>query len=168
MKDLSVLVVDDDMAQRVFLTFDLERFHVVEAGGVEEGYTVALQAEPDVVMVDRRLPDGDGLDLVRRLRRHPRHGRTPIAVVTAGYEEADRVAVIKAGADLYLTKPLEAGALEDRICEILGMDPAGRRPRRQDEISRIRSGEAVDEPVIDLTEPKPSRRFWRRRHAEVT
>lgn len=162
MKERSVLIVDDDVAQRLFLTFDLEYFSVIEAGGVGEGYAAALSLSPDVVVIDRRLPDGDGLDLVRRLRRNPKTVQMPIAVMTAGFDEDDRREVMRSGADLYLAKPLEVGRMEASLIEMLALDPSELRPRRVDEMARIKAGLAPAESLVDLRDRSNSRRSWRR------
>lgn len=171
MRDRTVLIVDDDVAQRLFLTFDLLDFEVSEAANIADGYTVAVDSLPDALVVDRRLPDGDGLDLVRRVRRNPKLVQIPIAVVTAAFDEAERETVMRAGADAYIAKPLDSGELEARLLHVLATDPAERRPHRLDQLNRLRSGLPAEESSIDLRDREQSRAHWysrHRRHAEAT
>lgn len=171
MRDRTVLIVDDDVAQRVFLTFDLLDFEVIEAASIVDGYNVAVDSQPDALIVDRRLPDGDGLDLVRRVRRNPKLVQIPVAVVTAAFDEAERETVMRAGADAYIAKPLDSGELEARLLHVIATEPAERRPQRLDQLNRIRSGLPAEEPTIDLREREQAKAHWysrHRRHADAT
>lgn len=168
----SALLVDDDAAQRMFLSFDLEGFTLVEATTAVEAFDLAVEQRPDVLIVDRRLPDGDGLELVRRFRRRPSLARLPIVMVTAGFDEADRVVALKAGVDEYLPKPLDVGDLGRRLERLLELPEEERRPRRVRFAAQARLGRVGDpDPtdVIDLrTPPEPTesrRRFRLRRSA---
>jgi two-component system, OmpR family, response regulator RegX3 len=108
---MRVLVVEDDAAIAEPLAEGLRRegFAVTHAATGEE----ALAApETDVVLLDLRLPDIDGLDVCRRLRE--RSG-VPIIVVTARGEEADRVVGLELGADDYVVKPFGLRELIARI-----------------------------------------------------
>ncbi len=69
-------------------------------------------ALPDVVVLDLGLPDGDGIDLVREVRK--RHS-LPILVVSARHQEAEKIRLLDAGADDYLTKPFSVAELLARI-----------------------------------------------------
>jgi two-component system, OmpR family, response regulator RegX3 len=108
---MRVLVVEDDSAIAEPLAEGLRRegFTVERAATGEE----ALAApESDVVLLDLRLPDIDGLDVCRRLRER---SRVPIIVVTARGEEADRVVGLELGADDYVVKPFGLRELIARI-----------------------------------------------------
>src|SRR5215472_10519073 len=80
-----VLVVDDDPVARAVQRdiYALEGWRVSFAGTVEEGWQAAADGEFDVVICDLWLPDGDGLDLITRLRAQPHLAQVPIIVVTA-------------------------------------------------------------------------------------
>lgn len=166
MKNRTVLVVDDDTAQRVFLAFDLLDFELLEASSLSEGYAMAVESVPDAIVVDRRLQDGDGLDLVRRIRRNSKLVQVPVFVVTAAFDEADRVAVMRAGADAYIGKPLNSGDLESKLLELLATDPEQRRPERMNKLSRVKAG-LPEEEQADSSEQ--SRAHWySRRQADAT
>ena len=110
-RDVHILVVEDEDAIAEPLVDGLRR----------EGYDVARVAtgdgalearRPDLVLLDLRLPDIDGLDVCRQLRER---SRVPIIVVTARGEEADRVVGLELGADDYVVKPFGLRELIARI-----------------------------------------------------
>jgi two-component system KDP operon response regulator KdpE len=109
-----VLVVEDEEPIRRFLRATLEANHyrVKEAGTAREGTLLAVTSYPDVVLLDLGLPDGDGLDVTRSIRKE---SRTPIVVLSARGQESDKVAALDAGADDYLTKPFGVGELLARL-----------------------------------------------------
>ena len=109
-----VLVVEDDPALRRFLRASLgaQAFRVIEAASGAEGLSLAASHNPDVVLLDLGLPDGDGVDWTRRLREW---NRVPVIVISARDREDDKVAALDAGADDYLTKPFGASELLARI-----------------------------------------------------
>lgn len=110
----SVMVVEDDDAIRLVLRTNLEDegYRVLEASTAEEGLLLMMDEQPDVVLVDLRLPGLHGLDLVRSLRAT---SQVPIIIVTAQIDSHDVVAGLEAGADDYVTKPFVAKELMARI-----------------------------------------------------
>ena len=109
-----VLVVEDELPVRRFLRAALEAhgYRWVEAATVAEALLAAVTHNPEVVLLDLGLPDGDGLDLTRRIREW---SRVPILVVSARGRESDKVAALDAGADDYQTKPFGTQELLARI-----------------------------------------------------
>src|SRR5262249_32629338 len=81
---------------------------VVEVGTAREGLAQAAGRNPDVILLDLGLPDGDGLDVTRRLREW---AATPIIVLSARGLEQDKIGALDVGADDYLTKPFGVGEL---------------------------------------------------------
>ena len=110
----SVLVIEDEPQMRRFLRSALEGhgYRVVEVGTAREGLAQAAGRNPDVILLDLGLPDGDGLDVTRRLREW---AATPIIVLSARGFEQDKIRALDAGADDYLTKPFGIGELLARI-----------------------------------------------------
>jgi CheY-like chemotaxis protein len=104
-------VVDDDVVVHMTLTIALPDTKVIEATRRRPGFDSIRAAQPDAIVIDRRMPDGDGLALVRMVREDPATDDIPIVVLTAGYDEADRPEVMEAGADAYLAKPFEPDEL---------------------------------------------------------
>jgi two-component system, OmpR family, KDP operon response regulator KdpE len=109
-----VLVVEDEPQLRRFLRAALgsHGYRLVEAGGVREAEQLATSHNPDVFLLDLGLPDGDGIDLTRRLREWT---HAPIVVLSARGREEDKVAALDAGADDYLTKPFGVNELLARL-----------------------------------------------------
>jgi two-component system, OmpR family, KDP operon response regulator KdpE len=109
-----VLLIEDEPQMRRFLRAALvnEAYRLVEAGTAREGMAQAAGQNPDIILLDLGLPDGDGIDLTRRLREW---SRTPIVVISARGQERDKVAALDAGADDYLTKPFGVGELLARM-----------------------------------------------------
>jgi two-component system, OmpR family, KDP operon response regulator KdpE len=109
-----VLVVEDEPQVRRFLRAALSShgYRLIEAGGVREGEQLATSHTPDVYLLDLGLPDGDGVELARRLREWT---RAPIIVLSARGREEDKVNALDAGADDYLTKPFGVNELLARL-----------------------------------------------------
>src|SRR5690348_5956445 len=89
-----------------------EAYRLVEAANAREGLAQAAGQNPDIILLDLGLPDGDGIDLTRRLREWT---RAPIIVLSARGREEDKVNALDAGADDYLTKPFGVNELLARL-----------------------------------------------------
>lgn len=109
-----VLIIEDEPQMRLFLRTALESHECrpVEAATAREGLAQASGRNPDVILLDLGLPDGDGIDLTRTIREW---SRTPIIVLSARGREQDKIAALDAGADDYLTKPFGVGELMARL-----------------------------------------------------
>ena len=109
-----VLVVEDEPQMRRFLRPALEGsgFRVIEATTAAQALVLASVHNPDCVLLDLGLPDGDGADVTRRLREWT---AMPIIVISARDQEADKIAALDAGADDYLSKPFGTGELLARL-----------------------------------------------------
>lgn len=108
------MVVEDDDEIRMVLAVALEDegYRVLEAESGEKALLLAQDEDPDVVLVDLRLPGIHGFDVVRTLRAT---SRVPIIVVTAQAESNDVVTGLEAGADDYVTKPFVTRELMARV-----------------------------------------------------
>jgi two-component system KDP operon response regulator KdpE len=111
---LKVLVVEDDREIRAVLqsSLSVEGFEVQTAASLSEAGALLRHSAPEVMVLDLGLPDGDGVTLVRELRKT--HS-LPIIVVSARHQEAQKIELLDAGADDYLTKPFSVGELLARI-----------------------------------------------------
>ena len=111
---LRVLVVEDDREMRSMMQSSLavEGFEVRTAVSVSEAGALLRHAMPDVVVLDLGLPDGDGIDIVQQVRKH---SSLPILIVSARHQEAEKIRLLDAGADDFLTKPFSVGELLARI-----------------------------------------------------
>ena len=110
----TVLVVEDEVPMRRFLRSALAShgFRVAEAGSLREAERAVTESPPHAILLDLGLPDGDGLDLLRRVREW---STAPVIVVSAREREDDKVTALDAGADDYLTKPFGTSELLARI-----------------------------------------------------
>ncbi|MES2951300.1 MAG: response regulator [Pseudomonadota bacterium] len=111
---LRVLVVEDDREIRALIqsSLSVEGFVVQTAVTLREARALLEHAPPDVIVLDLGLPDGDGVELVQQVRKL--HA-TPILVVSARHQEAQKIALLDAGADDYLTKPFSVAELLARM-----------------------------------------------------
>jgi DNA-binding response OmpR family regulator len=126
----TVLMIEDEEAIVAPLTESLARegFAPVAVGTIAEGLQIALTQSPDLVLLDVMLPDGSGFEALRELRSM---GSTPVIMLTARGDEADRVLGLELGADDYVIKPFSARELVARIRAVLrrvstAADPPGR------------------------------------------
>ncbi len=104
-----VLIIEDDPDIAEGLRYNLERegLEAIIAPTGEVGLAAALDTRrpPALIILDLMLPGMSGTELCRRLRREPATRRTPIMMLTAKTEEADRISGLDLGADDYITKP---------------------------------------------------------------
>jgi DNA-binding response OmpR family regulator len=114
----SLLFIEDDDQIRLALRLALEDegYAVVEAADGRTGLAAFDKDEPDLVLVDLRLPDIQGFDVVRTIRAR---SIVPIIIVTAQTDTYDMVAGLEAGADDYVTKPIVPKELAARIRALL-------------------------------------------------
>jgi two-component system KDP operon response regulator KdpE len=137
-----VLVVEDDEETRRALVRELVRrsYHVVEAADGRAAIARWEARRPDVVLLDLGLPDVDGLEIVRRIRRE---AATPIVILSGRYEEREKVEALERGADDYVTKPFGVDELDARLHVALrhAAGPAG------DRAGRLRSGTLILDPT---------------------
>ena len=119
-----ILIVDDDARIRDVLGIALRGagFEVIEAAEGEAGLRRALEEGPDLVVLDIGLPEMDGREVCRRLRRK---SEVPVLFLTAEGDEIDRVVGLELGADDYVTKPFSPRELVARCRAILKRAGAG-------------------------------------------
>lgn len=108
------LVVEDDRATRQAITAHLRRegFQVLETGSGLEALSLLRRGAVDIALVDAVLPEIDGIELVRRVRRE---SIVPIIMVTARGREASRIAGLDAGADDYVARPFSLAEVTARM-----------------------------------------------------
>lgn len=113
-----LMIVEDDPQMRRFLRASLasQGFRLIEATTAGEVTGLVTSHNPEVILLDLGLPDGDGIDLARDIREW---SRVPIIVISARGREADKVDALDAGADDYLTKPFGVNELLARIRVVL-------------------------------------------------
>lgn len=113
-----VLVVEDEPQIRRFVRGALEEegCRVIESGTMTQGLVEATTRKPSLIILDLGLPDGDGLRFVEDMRTW---STVPILILSARSTENDKIDVLDAGADDYLTKPFSIGELLARVRALL-------------------------------------------------
>jgi DNA-binding response OmpR family regulator len=118
-----ILIVEDDpdIAEGLLYNLKLEGFEAIIAPTGEQALAAALDAArpPALIILDLMLPGMSGTELCRRLRREPSTRRTPIMMLTARADEADRISGLDLGADDYITKPFSVKEVMARVRAIL-------------------------------------------------
>jgi two-component system phosphate regulon response regulator PhoB len=136
-----ILVVDDeeDLLELVNYNLAKEGFRVTCVASGERALKEALEALPDLIVLDVLLPRVDGLEICRLLKTDPKTKHIPIVMLTAKSEESDVVTGLELGADDYITKPFSPRVLIARIKSVLRRKPSGpvdpRQPLRVHEIT---------------------------------
>ena len=128
---MRLLVVEDepDLAQAVADHLAASGHAVDRAPTLEDAQAAARATAYDLILLDLRLPDGDGLDLLRDLRDS--HDATPVLIVTARDRITERIAGLEAGADDYLVKPYDLDEMLARVAAILRRVDNDRAPTRR-------------------------------------
>ncbi|MDP9108525.1 MAG: two-component system response regulator KdpE [Pseudomonadota bacterium] len=110
---IALLVEDEPQIRRfVRMALESEGWQVHEADTMRRGLIDAGTRKPNLIVLDLGLPDGDGVDFMRDLRRW---SPVPVIVLSARLDEADKIAALDAGADDYLTKPFGVGEFLARV-----------------------------------------------------
>lgn len=127
MADKKVLVVDDDAktVELVKLYLDRDGYQVLTAYDGVEALRLAREGYPDLIVLDLMLPDIDGLEICRTLRRE---SDVPIIMLTARTTDRDKLAGLDLGADDYVTKPFSPKELAARVRAVLRRLPGERGP----------------------------------------
>jgi two-component system OmpR family response regulator len=136
-----VLIVEDDRSLRTFLekAFREEGYHVEGAASGDDGLAAAIGGEHSCIVLDRNLPGRDGMSVLAALRADGR--RTPVVLLTAQGDPAERVRGLEAGADDYLPKPFDLAELLARVQALI------RRAAMAHEELLIKVGRLIIDPV---------------------
>ncbi len=153
-----ILVVDDEPEAVELLEFNLKQagFDVISAEDGAEALKKARSALPSLIVLDLMLPEVDGLEVCKMLRRDQTTARIPIIMLTAKAAEMDRIVGLELGAEDYITKPFSPRELVLRVKKVLQRGPAG--PPEPD---ALKLGDLlIDRPRHLVT--------WRGKHIELT
>jgi signal transduction histidine kinase/DNA-binding response OmpR family regulator len=137
-----LLLIDDDLGFANLLADYLRRtgFVVDIVPTARAGFDQVVALEPDLVLLDRLLPDGDGFDLLARLKNDPRTSQIPVLVVSVRKE---RELGLRLGAAGYLVKPVQPSRVRDLILHNLG------RPSRAPEVLVVNDGEPLRGQLLE-------------------
>ncbi len=120
-----VLVIEDDMSVAEVFRSSLSSagFRVRQVNSVVNALSAFLQETPDAIVLDLMLPDFNGLDFLRYVRKHSPDLRLPVIVVSASSGSYQAAQAIDAGADAFLTKPVSVEDLVAVISRAVGLEP---------------------------------------------
>lgn len=127
MSERRVLIVDDDakLRETVTMVLDPQGYRTQTAATGKDGLHQAREYAPDLLLLDVNLPDMEGFDVVRELRRF---SNVPVLMLTGRAESTDIVSGLDSGADDYLTKPFKADELLARVRALLRRVPSVDQP----------------------------------------
>ena len=113
----NILVIEDDRDLCTLLEYNLTRagYGVTTLRKLQGALDLVIEQQPDLLILDVMLPDGDGFDFCRQVRASPRAPKLPILFLTARSQEVDRVLGLEIGGDDYVTKPFSPRELLARV-----------------------------------------------------
>jgi pilus assembly protein CpaE len=116
-----ILIIDDDVdtLRLVGLMLQRQGYEIIAASNGSQGLAKALEERPDLILLDVMMPDMDGYEVARRLRKNPVTLTVPILMFTAKTQLDDKVAGFEVGADDYLTKPTHPTELQAHVKALL-------------------------------------------------
>src|SRR5215472_9442984 len=147
-----VLVVDDILSNVKLLEAKLsaEYFEVITAPNGEQALTRVSEDLPDIVLLDVMMPGMDGFEVCRRIKANAKTAHIPVVMVTALDQPSDRVTGLDAGADDFLTKPVEDTSLFARVRSLVRLKMMTDELRMREETGQSMglsdAGETLSEP----------------------
>lgn len=116
-----ILIIDDDVdtLRLVGLMLQRQGYQIIAASNGSQGLTKAFEERPDLILLDVMMPDMDGFEVTRRLRKNPATSTIPILMFTAKTQLDDKVTGFEVGADDYLTKPTHPTELQAHVKALL-------------------------------------------------
>lgn len=139
-----ILVVDDEQDAVDLVAFNLKQagFHVITAANGADALGKVQKFQPDLIVLDLMMPELDGLEVCKMLRRDSATAGIPLIMLTAKATEVDRILGLELGADDYVTKPFSPRELVLRVRNLLG-----RGKTRESRMERLVFGDlAIDIP----------------------
>ncbi|HAM39459.1 MAG: hypothetical protein A2474_05315 [Elusimicrobia bacterium RIFOXYC2_FULL_34_12] len=116
-----ILIIDDEenIVQLLILNLMAESFNIDTAYDGEEGLDKIDSFQPDLIILDIRLPKMTGWELCRKIKEDPKYKKISVIILTASAQRTDRDKAFSLGADEFLSKPFEVKYVIDKIKEIL-------------------------------------------------
>ena len=132
-----ILIIDDDIdtLRLVALVLQKEGYQTITANNGKEGLLKMSEESPDLILLDIMMPEMDGYEVARRLRKNPKTAETPILMFTAKSQLEDKLTGFESGADDYLTKPTRPIDLQAHIKALLS--PSKKTEETHPQIQRI-------------------------------
>ena len=152
-----VLVVDDLRPNVMLLEAKLtgEYFQVITARDGAAGLEMAKHDQPDIILLDVMMPGMDGFEVCARLKQDPATMHIPVVMVTALSDSADRVRGLEAGADDFLTKPIEDAALFARVRSLMRLKMLMDEWRMREQTSSQLGVMREDRPIQSVNASSP-------------
>jgi signal transduction histidine kinase/ligand-binding sensor domain-containing protein/DNA-binding response OmpR family regulator len=148
-----MLIVEDNQDVRYFIRSHFEPvYRVFEAKNGKEGWDLAIKIIPDIIISDILMPDVDGYELCRRIKKDERTSHIPVLLLTALHSKEHEIEGLSCGADDYITKPFDISILQTKIENMLQV----RRDLKEKYTSEI-----ILKPS-DITITSPDERFLRK------
>jgi CheY-like chemotaxis protein len=123
-----ILLVEDDDTNRKLVRIVLgDGYRISEAASVEQALDLLQQEKPDLLLLDIRLGDGSGLDVIRAVRADPAFDQVPALAITAQAMKDDESRFLAAGFDAYLSKPIDTRRLPQVVEHFLREGRKGRK-----------------------------------------
>ncbi len=147
-----ILIVDDIEANRRLLQAKLEaQYHtVMTASNGFDAITIARESQPEIILLDVMMPGMDGYEVCRQLKRDPVTSHIPVVMVTALNDTEDRVKGLDAGAEDFLTKPIDDFMLNSRVGALMRYNTVASELRQREQ-NGLRAGavEGVPHELLD-------------------
>lgn len=136
---MRILVIDDEPDVLLLCRVNLEfaGHEVLDALDADRGMKVAMEQQPDLIILDIMLPRKDGLTLLAEMRANPITADIPVVLLTAKTQGSDQLLGFQAGADEYITKPFSPAVLTNTIETVFRMSPEERTGFRDRALAQL-------------------------------
>ena len=114
-----LLVEDDDTTRKLVRIVLGDGYRISEAASVEQALDLLQREKPDLLLLDIRLGDGSGLDVIRHVRADPAFDQVPALAITAQAMKDDESRFLAAGFDAYLSKPIDTRRLPETVARFI-------------------------------------------------
>lgn len=115
----TILLVEDDAINRKLIRIVLSRYRILEAASVGDALALLRNVRPDLLLLDIRLGDGSGLDVISAVRADPSFDEVPAVAITAQAMMDDEKRFLAAGFDGYLSKPVDTRLLPEIVDRLI-------------------------------------------------
>ncbi|MBT3313958.1 MAG: response regulator [Anaerolineae bacterium] len=134
-----ILIIDDDIdtLRLVGLVLQKEGYQIITANNGRQGLLKMSAESPDLILLDIMMPEMDGYEVARRLRKNPKTAEIPILMFTAKSQIDDKVTGFESGADDYLTKPTRPTELQAHIRALLSRSKKTEREEAKPQSQRV-------------------------------
>ena len=151
----TVLIAEDDRAALKFVTIYLESIgaNVITATDGRDAIAKYDESKPDIVITDFSMPHANGLEVIEHIRKQNNHYWTPIIVLSAFSDEANIISCLEAGADDYITKPVNLKILRAKVkthswLSRLQLENLSTKSSLQQALNKIAAEEALAENLL--------------------